>query len=97
MRLLASFLAALSFGFASASDVVWLETEKFTDRGGWVNDAQFVDQMGSPFLLAIGLEGPVSDAITTVNIPAAGSYRLWVRNRDWLPEYSPGTISGDSG
>ena len=46
--------------------------------------------MGSPFLLAIGLDGPVDDAVTEVRIPAAGKYRLWVRCHDWLPEYSPG-------
>ncbi|MBC7078637.1 MAG: hypothetical protein H5T92_10090, partial [Synergistales bacterium] len=58
--------------WAQDHHVIWLETEKFENRGGWVNDAQFVDQMGSPFLLAIGLEGPVQDASTTVNVPKAG-------------------------
>lgn len=75
---------------AAANDVIWLETEQFAERGGWVNDAQFVDQMGSPFLLAIGLEGPVADASTTITVPRAGTYRVWVRNRDWVPEFSPG-------
>ncbi len=74
----------------TAADVVWLETEHFQERGGWVNDAQFVDQMGSPFLLAIGLDGPVADAVTTVSIPRSGKYYLWVRCRDWVPEFSPG-------
>ncbi|GAB6166274.1 hypothetical protein JCM19992_22740 [Thermostilla marina] len=46
--------------------------------------------MGSPYLLAIGLDGPVADASTEIRIPHAGTYRLWVRSRDWLPEYSPG-------
>ena len=90
MRALPCLAVALSCGLVWANDVVWLETEKFADRGGWVNDAQFVDQMGSPFLLAIGLEGPVADATTTVVIPATATYRVWVRTRDWLPEYSPG-------
>ncbi len=81
---------ALAAGAASAGNVVWLETEHFDDLGGWTNDAQFVDQMGSPFLLAIGLEKPVGDATTTAAIPAAGKYRLWVRAHDWTPEHSPG-------
>jgi hypothetical protein len=92
-----AFWASFS-AWAQDHHVIWLETEKFENRGGWVNDAQFVDQMGSPFLLAIGLEGPVQDASTTVNVPKAGRYRVWVRNRDWLPEYSPGkfqVILGD--
>lgn len=83
-------LGFLGLGESLAQSVIWLEAEQFQQLGGWVNDAQFVDQMGSPFLLAIGLEGPVEDAVTTVTIPQAGRYRLWVRNRDWLPEYSPG-------
>ncbi|NMC22095.1 MAG: FAD-dependent oxidoreductase, partial [Thermogutta sp.] len=73
-----------------SASIVWIEAEHFQQPGGWVNDAQFVDQMGSPFLLAIGLEGPVADAVTTVSIPRTGKYRLWVRCRDWVPEFSPG-------
>lgn len=101
-RLFAMATAAvlvLSFPFSAtrasgteedSAAVVWIEAEHFQQPGGWVNDAQFVDQMGSPFLLAIGLEGPVADAVTTVSIPRAGNYRLWVRCRDWVPEFSPG-------
>jgi len=70
--------------------VIWIEAEHFEDIGGWTNDAQFIDQMGSPYLLAIGLGKPVEDAVTRVRIPEPGRYRLWVRCRDWLPEYSPG-------
>lgn len=73
-----------------AANTVWLETELFRDPGGWTNDAQFIDQMGSPFLLAIGLKGPVADAATEADVPAAGQYRLWVRSHDWMPEHSPG-------
>jgi len=75
---------------APAGSVVWLETELFESLGGWTNDAQFIAHMGSPFLLAIGLEGPVQDAVTHAEVPAAGQYRLWVRCHDWVPEYSPG-------
>ena len=75
---------------ASGATVIWCETELFGNPGGWLHDPQFVDVMGSPFLLAYGLDGPAKDAETTVKIPAAGRYRLWVRSRDWLPEFSPG-------
>lgn len=74
----------------SGKPILWIETEQFQDLGGWVNDAQFVDQMGSPYLLAIGLYGPVADAVTTVTVPESGRYRLWVRSRDWDPDHSPG-------
>lgn len=87
---LALFTMFLAAGVAPAASEVWIEAERFQDLGGWVNDAQFVDQMGSPYLLAIGLDGPVKDAVTRVKVPAAGEHRLWVRTRDWTPQHSPG-------
>ena len=70
--------------------VVWLEAESFKTAGGWSNDSQHVDLMGSPYLLATGLGKPVKDAATTATIPEAGTYRLWVRCRDWLVSHHPG-------
>ena len=71
--------------------VVLLEAEQFANLGGWVVDQQFMDQMGSPYLLAHGLGEPVRDAETTVQFPAAGKYRVWVRTRDWVaPWKAPG-------
>ena len=47
--------------------------------------------MGSPFLLAHGLGVPVKDATTTLRLPQSGTYRLWVRTRDWVaPWKAPG-------
>jgi len=70
---------------------VLLEAEGFQNLGGWVVDSQFMDQMGSPFLLAHGLGTPVRDAVTTAAFPMAGSYRVWVRTRDWVgPWMAPG-------
>lgn len=90
-KAIAVALAMLLFPAPSpASHTVWLETELFDEQGGWTSDAQFVDQMGSPFLLAIGLQGPVQDAVTQADVPADGQYRVWVRLRNWLPEHSPG-------
>src|ERR1019366_693043 len=71
--------------------VVLLEAEQFANLGGWVVDQQFMDQMGSPYLLAHGVGEPVRDAETTVQFPAAGKYRVWVRTRDWVaPWKAPG-------
>jgi len=75
---------------ADSQDIVWIEAEQFRDLGGWTNDAQFVDLMGSPYLLAVGLGKPVEDAVTSVDVPQAGTYRLWVRTKDWAPEHHPG-------
>jgi hypothetical protein len=64
--------------------VTLVEAEAFAQHGGWVLDQQFMDQMGSPFLLAHGLGKPVQDAVTSVSFPETGEYRLWVRTRDWV-------------
>jgi hypothetical protein len=76
----------------ASADTVLLEAESFEDSGGWVVDQQFMDQMGSPFLLAHGLGIPVKDAVTKVRFPSAGKYRVWVRTRDWVAQWkAPGT------
>ncbi len=84
--------------YTAQAEIIWLEAECFENTGGWVNDAQFVDLMGSPYLLANGVDQPVEDAVTQVRIPGRGEYQLWVRCKDWLPSYSPGgfevTVAG---
>jgi hypothetical protein len=76
---------------ARAGDQVLLEAETLDDCGGWVVDQEFMEQMGSPYLLAHGLGEPVRDAVTTAAFPAAGKYRVWVRTRDWVaPWKAPG-------
>ena len=45
-----------------------IEAEAFEDVGGWVNDQQFMDLMGSPYLLAHGIGVPVEDG----HVAAAG-------------------------
>ncbi len=84
-----SILGAGSTSRAAAADgLVVVEAESFSDVGGWVVDQQMMDQMGSPYLLAHGLGVPVKDATTTVTFPAAGTYRLWVRTRDWVATWN---------
>ena len=76
---------------AAEPSVVFLEAEQFEQHGGWVLDQQFMDQMGSPYLLAHGLGEPVRDAVTSAKFPAAGKYQVWVRTRDWVaPWKAPG-------
>ena len=70
---------------ANAGDGILVEAEGFTDKGGWSVDQQFVEQMGSPYLLAHGLGKSVANAATSVTIPAAGTYRVWVRTKNWVP------------
>lgn len=83
----AGVVALNAYLAASASDVL-VEAESFAEKGGWVADAQFADLMGSPYLLAHGMGVPVADAVATVTLPAAGAWRLWVRTRDWTPDFA---------
>lgn len=71
---------------------VLVEAESFADIGGWTVDSQFMDQMGSPYLLAHGLGKPVAPAETEVSFPETGDYRVFVRTLDWVARWNvPGT------
>ncbi len=75
----------------AAAPRLLVEAEGFSRHGGWVVDPQFMDVMGSPYLLAHGLGRPVADAETEVAVPADGLYRIWVRTKDWVaPWNAPG-------
>jgi hypothetical protein len=87
---LALSLLLLLCASSSAGEVILVEAEGFQERGGWVVDQQFMDQMGSPFLLAHGLGEPVADASTTVKVAEAGTYQVYVRTRDWVAPHGPG-------
>ena len=80
--------ALTTTAFAATSQTVLVEAEAFENLGGWVRDSQFMDQMGSPFLLAHGLGTPVEDATTTVEFAAPGTYRVLVRTRDWVAPWN---------
>lgn len=70
---------------------VLVEAESFQSKGGWKLDTQFIDNMGSPYLLAHGLGRPVEDATTTVEFPELGEYRVFVRTKDWVAQWeAPG-------
>ena len=79
---LAAALAAFALG--ASAETVFLECEAFEDRGGWVNDTQFMDQMGSPYLLAHGLGKPVADARSRFVVRESGKYDVWVRTKNWV-------------
>lgn len=62
-----------------------LEAEHFSNKGGWTLDTQFHDELGFSYLLAHGLGRPVENASTTISLPVAGKYHIWVRTKDWVP------------
>lgn len=77
------FLVLLAISVKGQS--VMIEAESFTDKGGWLVDPQFVEQMGSPYLLAHGMGTPVEDAQTSIRIKKKGNYHVWVRTKNWAP------------
>ena len=74
---------------ASAAEFL-VEAEGFAHYGGWVLDPQFLDVMGSPYLLANGLGRPVANAVTEAEFPETGTYWFSVRTKDWVPPHHPG-------
>jgi hypothetical protein len=80
------FLVLLSLVSCKTENSEFLvEAESFSNSGGWVVDPQFVQQMGSPYLLAHGLGSPVANARTEINLSSSGKYHIWVRTKNWVP------------
>lgn len=93
---------AAHLSFAALADQVrrqlcLVEAESFSELGGWQVDTQYIEVMGSPFLLAHGFGKPVADAATQVVLPRPGAYRVYARTRDWVvyPSQFPPPSGGD--
>ena len=74
-----------------AADLL-VEAESFNRKGGWVVDQQFMDQMGSPYLMAHGMGKTVTDATTEIKFPQIGIYYIYVRTYNWTSPW--GTTEG---
>ncbi len=94
MKPLSTFaIAACLLWLAAAPQVgqsaeILVEAESFEHPGGWKLDTQFINQMGSPYLLAHGLGTPVADAVTHIQVPSEGKYHVWVRTFDWVARWN---------
>ncbi len=75
-------------------DTLFIEAEGFAKKGGWLVDQQYMDQMGSPVVIAHGLGEPVEDAETTITFPKSGIYRIFVRTRNWVAPWTPNEKPG---
>ena len=64
---------------------ILIEAESFNSKGGWLVDPQFVQQMGSSYLLAYGLGKSVQDARTNFKVTKNGNHYFWVRAMNWAP------------
>lgn len=76
-----------------AASGVLVEAEAFADYGGWLLDSQFENEMGSPYLIAHGNGKQVKDAQTAISLSDGGSYKVWVRAKDWVPGFHPGRFT----
>lgn len=85
IRLLLATNLILFLNFNGFSQSFLVEAESFDYKGGWVVDPQFVEQMGSPYLLAHGLGEPVENARSKITFPGKGIYHFWVRTKNWVP------------
>ena len=93
MKALITLLLLLSLGTVRAADL-FVEAESFSNKGGWVVDQQFMDLMGSPYLLAHGMGEPVDDAYTEVTFPEKGEYYVYVRTYNWTSPWKKGEGPG---
>ncbi len=87
-----AFAASVAPGYTFAAKAggklatgVLVEASGFAHPNGWVIDTQFYQQMGGCFLMAHGTGTPVKNATTTVDLPEAGEWNVWVRTRNWCP------------
>lgn len=89
--LLAIAFVVSPFRHAAEAARLLVEAESFNSAGGWKLDTQFIEVMGSPYMLAHGIGTPVDDATTTVTFPEPGVYHVHVRTKDWVARWgAPG-------
>ncbi|MCD8294985.1 MAG: pyridine nucleotide-disulfide oxidoreductase, partial [Clostridia bacterium] len=67
---------------------IFIAGSTFDDKGGWISDPQFMEQMGSSYLIAHGIGTPVADASTAFRVAQDGQYNLYVRTRNWTSRWS---------
>lgn len=93
IRLINTFLLII-IAHVLQAQTLWIEAESFSNKGGWVVDGQFIDQMGSSYLLAHGSGQKVQDATTKINATTYGNYQVWVRTRNWNAPWDPKQAPG---
>jgi hypothetical protein len=81
-------------GSSQSNNSLLLEAENFENKGGWVVDQQFMDLMGSSYLIAHGMGVPVADAETSIDFPSAGDYNIFVRTFNWTSPWHNGEGPG---
>ena len=87
-------LLALLKGQTLHATELLVEAESFQNKGGWVVDQQFMDQMGSPYLMAHGMGKQVKNASTRIQIKKEGTYYVYVRTYNWTSPWFKGEGAG---
>ena len=88
-----TLLCALLFQYQAQCQTL-IEAEQFSDYGGWSLDQQFMELMGSSYLLAHGAGVPVGVASTTVSIDKCGNYYVYARTYNWTAPFCEGEGPG---
>lgn len=88
MKKIVLICIAVACSLVAVAEELLIEAESFSHRGGWVLDQQFMDQMGSPYLMAHGMGIPVADATAEINIPQAGTYYVYARIYNWTAPWT---------
>ena len=76
------------------NEELFVEAESFAVKGGWQLDQQFMDVMGSPYLIAHGAGVPVEDACSQVRLPGKGEWHVYVRTYNWVSPWYDGEGPG---
>jgi hypothetical protein len=93
-RFLIVLILLISVQLQTLANEIFLEAESFQNKGGWVVDQQFMDLMGSSYLMAHGMGIPVADAETTAGFPSTGEYTIFVRTFNWTSPWHNGEGPG---
>ncbi len=92
-KVLLLFFSASLYLISFAAEVL-IEAESFENKGGWRVDQQFMDLMGSPYLITHGMGKPVANASATVSFPETGTYHVYVRTFNWTSPWYKGEGPG---
>ncbi len=68
---------------------IWIDAAAFDNYGGFVLETQFVREMGQSYLMANGTGIAVAPASVTFKVNEGGSYRFYIRTKNWCEEHAP--------
>lgn len=87
---------AVACSLVAVAEELLIEAESFSQRGGWVLDQQFMDQMGSPYLMAHGMGIPVVDATAETTFPRRATYYVYAVTYNWTSPWTDAEGPGSS-